>query len=369
MKNGNYQYTILIILLVNVLITGSGCRKFVEIDTPPNKITQANVFSTDKTAITVLTGILVDIQGSCVNMAEYGGLLADEWMLWSNTDNNERKSFYTNALLSNENVSYGKDIWNVYYNIIFKCNSAIEGIKNNTLLTPVVQKQLLGEAYFIRAWLYFYLVNLWGDLPMPITTDPEVNRLLPRSTVAEVYNLITDDLLQAQELLTENYVDGRLMLYSAGSEERVRPNKWIATALLSRVYLYTGQWAKAETEAEKIIANTNLFELKPLNEIFKKNSQEVIWQLQPTSFGFNTLEARRFNLSAFPAGLSMEKQVYLSQFTLGAFENGDQRRIVWVDSLIEGSNIYYYPVKVKLAEFDPGVGSPAAMTEYSMMMR
>ncbi|MBO9574086.1 MAG: RagB/SusD family nutrient uptake outer membrane protein, partial [Chitinophagaceae bacterium] len=305
-----------------------------------------------------------------VNLAEYGGLLADEWILRSNADY-VRRSFYTNNAEATGNVSKntGVAIWESYYKTIYKSNSAIAGIIDNSQLTPAVQKQLLGEAYFVRAWLYFYLVNFWGDLPLVLTADPEVNRLLLRSPVSEVYNSITADLLKAQDLLTENYVDGKLMPYPSGGEERIRPNKWIASALLSRVYLYTGQWAKAETEAGKIIVNTNLFELKALNEIFKKNSKEAIWQLQPVRTGYNTREAQRFNLSASPVGPNSQKQVRLSQFTLNAFENGDQRRIVWVDSLIAGSNIYYYPVKVRIATFDPNIKSAGAITEYTMIMR
>ncbi|MBO9571402.1 MAG: hypothetical protein J7497_04235, partial [Chitinophagaceae bacterium] len=67
MKNRIYQYIILIILLVNILVAGSGCRKFVQVDTPPNRIALSNVFSTDKMAIGVLTDLLVFIQEEGVN--------------------------------------------------------------------------------------------------------------------------------------------------------------------------------------------------------------------------------------------------------------------------------------------------------------
>ncbi|MBO9572268.1 MAG: RagB/SusD family nutrient uptake outer membrane protein, partial [Chitinophagaceae bacterium] len=254
-------------------------------------------------------------------------------------------------------------------NYIFKCNAAFEGLNNNDKITPAVRKQLLGEVYFLRGWLFFYLSNLYGDVPLPVGTDPEVNRLLPRSSRQEVMLFIIENLEQAQELLSPDFVNAQLIPYSPGTEERTRPTKWAAKAMLARMYLYTEQWAKAEAEANTIIDNGALFGMVPLNEIFLKNSTEAIWQLQPVFAGWNTAEARRFKLSAFPEGLSMEKQVYLSQFMLDAFEAGDQRRSQWVDSFTDANNTYYFPAKYKVGEFDGAATSAGSLTEYSMALR
>ncbi|MBO9572446.1 MAG: hypothetical protein J7497_09590, partial [Chitinophagaceae bacterium] len=82
-------------LIIYLIILLPGCRKFVQIDTPPDKITQANVYSTDRTAISVLTGIYADLCSTGANMAEYTGLLADEWNIWSMADM-EHQSHYLN---------------------------------------------------------------------------------------------------------------------------------------------------------------------------------------------------------------------------------------------------------------------------------
>lgn len=361
-------YTFIIIFFIPVFQIQTGCKKFVEIDTPPDKITQANIFSTDRTAITALTGIYSDMSRSGAEMAEYVGLLADEWTLWTGADI-DHTAYYTNSLEANLTRSTGKEVWNAYFNFIFRCNAAIEGITNNEKITPLVQKQLLGEAYFLRAWFYFYLVNLYGDLPLAVGTDPEINRLLPRSSVQAAYQLIENDLLNAQELLSPEFVNERLMPYTVAIPQRVRPPKWAATALLARVYLYTGYYAKAEAETDKVISNTALFDLLPLEEVFLKNKPEAIWQLQPVDLGWNTPEARSFHLKAVPSGLSADKRVHLSPFMLNAFDSGDQRRIQWVDSLDDGSGVYYFPVKYKIGEENGSVASPGALIEYSTMLR
>lgn len=363
-------YSVILISICSV-----GCRKFVEIDTPADKISQENVFSSDPTAISVLTGIysamasgLYGNSGVGADMAKYGGLLADELTLWDGADK-DHFAYYSNSLTSNKTETTGGEIWHAYYKFIFSCNTAIYGLTVSNSLTPDVKKQLLGEAYFLRSWFYFYLVNLYGELPLALGIDPEVNRLLTRSSIQEVYRLIFEDLSKAMELLSEQYVDGRLKQYDIGTEERVRPTKWAAMALLARVNLYVGNYENAEAEASKVIANTALFNLSPLTNVFLKNNTETILQLQPSLVGWNTEEGRIFNLNAFPKGLSVGKPVFLSSGILNAFEPGDQRRNKWVDGFVEGNDTIFFPAKYKIGEQKPLVSSPEMLTEYSIMLR
>lgn len=358
--NRSMAYMMLIVILLQ-----SGCRKFVEVGTPPDKITQSNVFSNDKTAITVLTTLYGSNMYTGTDMAKYCGLLTDEFSLWSGADLNHF-AYYTNFLSSQPTSSTGIEIWNSFYSSIFTCNSAIEGLSVSSNLSPYVKKQLLGEAHFMRAWFYFYLVNLYGDLPLAVGIDPDINSLLSRSPKELVYQQIINDLSKAQELLNTEYVNGQLI---AGTQERVRPTKWAADALLARVYLYTREYAKAELEASKVIGHSTSFSLLPCATVFLKNSREAIWQLQPIDLGFNTQEARTFHLSTFPQGFSNAKPVYISSFLLNAFDAHDQRRTQWVDSWTEGGSTYYFPAKYKVAEENGSVNSPETMTEYSMMLR
>ncbi|MDZ7650257.1 MAG: hypothetical protein U5K54_25725 [Cytophagales bacterium] len=83
-------------------------------------------------------------------------------------------------------------------------------------------------------------------------------------------------LLDAEELLTEDY--------SFSNGERIQPNKWAASAMLARVYLYQKDWAKAEMHASKLIDNAGTFSLSNnLEDVFLANSSEAIWQLQPVT--------------------------------------------------------------------------------------
>lgn len=367
MQQGFYTYLgqSLIWTLIFIVMLQSSCKKFVDIETPPDKLTQANVYSNDLTATTVLSGIYGLMYISAADMSKYSGLLSDELTLWTGADP-DLNNYYTNSLISTPTTNIGEEIWNNYYNLIFTCNGAIEGLGASNSLTTKVKKQLTGEAYFMRAWFYFYLVNLYGDLPLAVSTDPIVNSKLSRSSKESVYQLIISDLLNAQKLLNSEFVNGQL---NPGTQERVRPTTWAASAMLARAYLYSGDYVKAEGEASKVIADKSHFDLTSYDHVFLKNSHEAIWQLHPTEIGWNTMEARMFHLSKDPIGFSDVKPAYLSSSFLNAFESGDHRKTEWIDSYDDGVEIYFFPVKYKVGEENPAAIDPGALTEYGMMLR
>src|SRR5262249_32404391 len=134
--------------------------------------------------------------------------------------------------------------WNGSYTWIYQANACIEGISKSEGISTPCKNQLIGEAKFIRAFLYFNLVNLYGDVPLVTSTNYAVNASLPRTSVAQVFQQIVQDLKDAQQLLTASYP-------SAG---KVRPNKFAATALLARAYLYQKQWANAAAAANEVIS-------------------------------------------------------------------------------------------------------------------
>lgn len=364
-----------IIGLMLFLLILTACKKLVETNSPITSINEANVYTTDGTAAAVLTGIYINlsknnlVKGDWLNgpgltsLSLLPALSADELSLFSRS--NEMLIGYYHNLLSGNNRIY-TSFWKNSYNIIFTANSAIEGLMSSPALTAEAQQQLTGEARFIRAFCYFYLINLYGDVPLVTSTDYKVNALLPRAPKSQVWRQIITDLLKAQALLREDYVqsDARTF-YTAGTEERVRPNKWTATALLARAYLYAGDWVNAEAQSTAVINQRFRYLLPPLNEVFLKNSKEAIWQLQPVNNGWNTEDARVFILPE--TGPSDEWPVYLSNHLLNSFETSDHRKSSWVgkytDTTFEPDIYYYYAFKYRSASLS------APLTEYQIVLR
>lgn len=367
--------TVVIVLLT--LLYGNSCKKLIDIDPPPTSINQENVYKSDATAISALTGIYATMSNGGISAGYTGagsisvlaGLSADELTLYSGVNDNAKIAFYKNSLVSNSTQSYGHELWvgaggPGIYSSIFRCNAAIEGLSGSTTLTPSVKQQLLGEAKFMRAFFYFYLVNLYGDAPLVLSTDPNVNATLARTPKQQVYQQMIIDLKEAQELLSPVYLNGSLTTGS-GAGERVRPTKWAAAALLARVYLYTEDYVNAEAHATTLINQTSLFSLPSLNNAFLKNSTEAIWQLQPVRTGRNTEDAFLFIIPATGPTPTLVNPVYLSPSLLNSFEANDQRKVNgnWINSVTVFGITYYFPYKYKETT------TSGLVTEYLMMFR
>jgi hypothetical protein len=349
------------IFLMCLLIQQTGCKKLVDINNPPNALTSDNVYTTDATAAAVLTGIYTNMSSNSYrfvtgtnSLSILNGLSSDELTLaYSNA---LLVRFYTNKLLS----GVDKDYWVGLYNCLINTNTALERLESSNSLTTSVKQQLIGEAKFIRGFCHFYLVNLFGDVPLALTSDYRTNSILSRTPKADVYQQIIKDLKDAKERLSETYLDGSL---KNSSVERVRPTKWAAAALLARVYLYIGDWASAETEAANVISNSTLFSLNTLDKAFLRaglNNKEAIWQLQPVNSSWNTEDAKVLVLNFAPG---FTRPFYLDTLLVKSFEVGDGRRSSWTKDTVYGGKKYSYAFKYKV--FNSG----APVSEYLMVLR
>jgi hypothetical protein len=338
---------------IMVLILTEGCKKFVQVPSPANLVSSQNVYSFDPEAIAVLNGIYSNFSGTFWTLSPYPALSADELTLFF-TQNITLNFIYTNNLNSNNSNNGNNDFWTPLYSQIYVANAAIAGLQQSSSLTPLVKQQLMGEAEFCRAWFYFYLVNMYGDVPLALTTDYKANAVLARTPAVQVYRQIIADLTAAQSNLSKNYLDVTLL---STTSERVRPTYWAATALLARVYLYYGNltnnadgkdYSTAATEASKVILNSSEFSLAPLNNVFLANNSEAIWQIQSQASivsGENTNEAPFFIITS--SGTNNTSPVGISPFLLNAFEPGDQRKTSWIDTISVGGTLYYFAYKYK----------------------
>jgi starch-binding outer membrane protein, SusD/RagB family len=343
----------LILFFLGLFFLVQSCKKFVEISVPPTQLASQNVFTSDASATSAMAGTYSTMMssigfasGSIHSITQLTGMSADEFINY-NTDPFV-ESFYKNNLTA-DNTYLHNNLWNEGYKYIYAANAIVSGLTSSIGMTDSTKSQLEGEAKFIRAFCNFYLVNLFGDIPLIISTDYKTNAVAFRTSSALVYEQIISDLKDAQSLLADDY------RYSAG--ERIRPNKWAATALLARVYLFQGDWKDAEIQSAAVIDNKSLYRLNPdLNTVFLKNSNEAIWQLMPVQPGYNTLEGETFILTGAPQNVSIASSL------LASFEPGDERRTQWIDSITISAQNYYFAFKYK-------VQGSSELTEYSMVLR
>jgi len=278
-----------------IIITSSACTKFVQIDPPSTQIVTASVFNDNNAATAALTEIYTQMQAESWNMSQVAGLMADE--LQSPSSSAGVVIPYTNSMSAFNDPGP----WTRAYNYIFEANAVIEGVKNSTTIIPAIQKQLIGEAEFIRAFWNFYLTSCYGDVPLVTSTDYKVNSLLARTPISQVYDNIIIDLKDAESILNNDYVNAT---DTTSYSERIRPNKASATALLARVYLFAGKYTEAEQASAVLLADDRYELVQDLNRVFLANSTEAIWQLGiSTPASYNTVDGFNFVLPADVPGL------------------------------------------------------------------
>ncbi len=345
-----YHLFFFILLFSSVFV---GCKKFIEIPPPENQLVSENAFADDKTANATMAGVY-----SIMNAYnyQYGNVLssflpafaADEFYnVLNNTNFNE---FKLNALTPDN--TYVNSFWVSAYSQIYHANAVMEGIQKSSTLSESTRNQLLGEAKFLRAFSYFYLVNQFGDVPLILNTDYKVNTIMPRTEKSTVYNAIVTDLIDAQTMLSSNYI----------SSERIRPNKEAATTMLARTYLYLGKWDLAETEASKVILDSRYRLLGNLDDVFLIKSEEAIWQLQSvnkSTAGVNTWEG----FLIVPPSPTGRAYYNLYDELVNSFEAGDSRLDNWSKTYVTGGKTFNFPYKYKIRTV------VAPVQEYSMVIR
>lgn len=125
--------------------------------------------------------------------------------------------------------------WKLCYQGIFRANKILESIdKVTNFSSEAAKNQILGEVYFMRAYFYFELTRLFGNVPLLITSA-KVN--IPRTPAKDVYAVIGSDLKKAIELFPSDNFN------SIPKNKLGHATKWAAEGLIARVFLfYTGYY-------------------------------------------------------------------------------------------------------------------------------
>lgn len=343
-------------IMAFTLVMGSGCEKYLQnTELPAGTIAGDEAFVSDNSVSSIVTGNFLLLNssgpfegGTGKNTSFLTGLYTDELKPIATT-NTSAVAFYTNSITNNHT-----SFWSDLYAKIYAVNAAIEGIES----TPAVlynKNQWLGESYFTRAFLYFTLVNFYGDVPLALTTNYLVNGGLARAPQADVYQQMIKDLKQAQTLLSADYKDG----YSTITVARVRPNKAAATALLAKVYLYAKDWPNAEAEATAILTNP-AYRLSNLTQTFiadNGTNKETIWAIANTNdkrvYEYDFYNNGMTATTAKDPAIAFSVLAAMNDTLVKSFEPGDGRFTNWVRSTVytgvTPNIIYYFPNKYKAA--------------------
>ncbi len=212
-----------------------GCESFLD-EKPLTQKTSENFPTTPDDAKQLMAGIYTTMNNAQRN-ADVSYLfvseVASDDKLGGGGLNDVKAQAYENFMYSDPNML--DHAWATTYTGIFRANYAIENLAllDTLVISKKLNDQYKGEALFLRAWFYYQLTSLFGDVPLSISTEPEN---LPAASTEELYGQMASDLKTAIEIMPK-------VPYSEVEEGRV--TRWAAQALMARIYLfYTGFYQK-----------------------------------------------------------------------------------------------------------------------------
>ena len=334
------QFYMIGLLLVAAL--SPSCKKLIDIPAnPPTAITETQQFADSATTLTAVAGVYSYTsfgQGFMYNdgnLTFCTGLSSDEIIFNGGYPYPDLEAFYGYGLTDLNSIV--NNLWSAPYTGLYAVNSIISNVAASKSLSASFKTQITGEMKMVRALYYFNTVNLFGAIPLVLSTDYKTTSLLPRTSVDSVYAQILSDLSDAQKDLPAAYP----------SSGRLRPNLYTAMSLLAKVRLYRQQWQAAYDAADSVISS-GLYTLEPnLNNVFLDGSNEAIWQIAATGNSQVTREASQF----VPYNSFQAPQYLVTPFLQNAFEAGDLRWQNWVGNYVVNINgvnqQLYAPYKYK----------------------
>ena len=183
------------------VLTTTSCSDFLDED-PKGQMSEANVFKSQAD----LDASIHTIYEKLNQTQSWTNPMYPQWQgddMTANPSSNKQAVAALDVFSSDGENKGVKDAWSQHFALIKACNWVIE----NASKTPTSQEEIniaLGNAHFWRAYAYFYLVRVFGPLPMVVTTDPSATNVAP-SSVEEIYNLIVEDLKKAEGWLPTSY--------------------------------------------------------------------------------------------------------------------------------------------------------------------
>ena len=268
--------TKIITLLVLVSAILPGCQKFLNEDLQGERSDQ-QFFKTANDAELALTGTynVLSFANADNRIWVFGDVASDDaakgGIPGDQADIGLIDDF--NVSTDNGNLEY---VWTFYYEGVSRANKLLDNI-DGINMDVERRNQIKGEAKFLRAYFYYWLVNIYGDIPVH-TTTPTAEDLQKAATPAvEVWStVIIPDLTEAAFLLPETFT----------GKDLGRATSIAAYAFLAKAYLFTEQWSLSEEAAMQVV-NSGLHQLASVYKdnftAATKDNSEVIFAVRHLS--------------------------------------------------------------------------------------
>jgi tetratricopeptide (TPR) repeat protein len=273
---------IILILIIAGSLLGSCDDKLLEL-APVSDINAENFYSNERDMINAVNAAYAGLRlNGLFNQGLYyvSEMRSDNtFASWVPGNSFDTESIYYFTVISSN--AYINTIWNDTYEAILRCNVVLDRI-DAVEMDQTFKEQLKGEVRFLRALEYFYLAQIFGDVPLVLKElSVQESYELGRTPVQEVYDQIIEDLKFAEEILPRSYADSDIGRATNGA----------AKGILAKLYLTLKNYTEAKTKLEEII-DSERYQLLPdyahLWDLKHENSIESLFEVQYKKGGTGT---------------------------------------------------------------------------------
>ncbi|MFC0777653.1 RagB/SusD family nutrient uptake outer membrane protein [Flavobacterium sp. HJSW_4] len=348
---------IYISIFVLSAFTFTGCADdYLDVkQTETVSVDDIELFNNDNGAKTFVTSIyskFLDWDMSSFGWIGLASITSDDADKGSTPSDTGTDKDVLDALTYNASNPSAESTFNANYDGINRCNQALAIIPKLDKADPALRARLIGEAKFLRAFMYFTLVKCYGGVPIvdhvsSIPLSPEDKTMqLTRKTTAEVYAFIEKDLADAIQALPNRtaYADS----------EKARASKGAAYALLAKVSLYQKNWQKVIDNCDLITGYGLAPDYAKMFRLEGENDIESIFEINGNGAvpargiqGYSNTQGVR---DSWGWGFNQP-----SQSLVDAYETGDVRKDATI--IFRGTTLYDGTV-VPTVELEEGQTDP-----------
>ncbi|TDE28519.1 RagB/SusD family nutrient uptake outer membrane protein [Flavobacterium ranwuense] len=319
----------------------SGCSNdYLDVDQTESISTKdIELFNNDAGAATFVTAIyskFLDWNMTSFSWIGLSSIASDDADKGSSPGDTGSDKDLMDALTYNASTPSTSEIFAANYEGINRCNQALSIIPQLDKADPALRARLLGEAKFLRAFMYFTLVKTYGGVPIidhlpnPSSEEDRIMQLTRKSS-AEVYAYIESDLNDAIAALPSKSE------YAAA--EKGRASKGAAYALLAKINLYQKNWQKVVDNCNLVTGYTIVSDYASMYKLAGENDAESIFEIQGTGSvpakgisGYSNTQGAR-GAGGWGWGFNTP-----SQSLVNAYETGDVRKNATI--IFAGTTLY-----------------------------
>jgi len=270
-------------LLATILLLPFSCSDEVLDQVNPNEISTLSFWRNEVDARLAVNGMYHPFTGTFHwgRITHVGALLRTDAMnILPNGSNTAMSTFDGEPGISR----WALEPYQESYAVIFRANSIMENVNSTNVPDQAARNSILGQAFFFRAFTYFYLTNVYGDVPL-VTSTPDLandDDLFPSQSGREaIWDLIVSDFAQAESMLPAQWT----------GEDLGRPTSFSAAAMRGKSLLYRSGLLGENNFGEAAsafmtVVNSGNFSLLPLSQYSEnftqvnENNSESVFELQ-----------------------------------------------------------------------------------------